>query len=626
MYKDRLFDLIRKEDVVIWIGSGASFNAGFPNSQKLIDVLFESLSETERSKISKSQSLLDFTDEFYRMKMRSRQPLIKILNDVFMNFKPISTEFHDKLAAIPHFKTVVTTNYDTLLEDAYKSNGQLLFLPKHIPYIAKDKVNIFKVHGDLTEPDSIIITKTDYNNFFKSNSESDPFWSLIKERLATKTVLFIGYSIEDSNVSVMLDKITEALGDNRKECFFIAPDLPDHRIADLTMRKIYYINTTPECFVAELNQNICDNIFEDFDKGNVSTDTFGKVLFNNNLAPSLKSEKNAFKLDSLSSLNDKIQGKFTFKVKNDNPEFLKELDDFICGNNLDDIEIGTDRLVDFDLTIEGLKLPKKGEFFKLEFRRQPIQNAIIDLRFEDGFEFNDLSVEVFSAPNSVKIVPEFRNASSVIIVDLSTLPEAKFKLNFMHNDLCRNIKEEIEFYRFLKNVGVGNELTVYSNNKKLFTKSFPMLESLDREASSFLDYFQKLQIIEKYYSQRFVNICFREIDSNSYALVEMIARLIKSGYIETVWDEELVIDMEEISDSFVDQLEKFNSTNIPISSIQKVPEIVNIHGCEIQLGFKKTEFIEPYVTNMKEILENQVLQIKIKGKSNKLRVSYLKDL
>jgi len=626
MYKDRLFDLIRKEDVVIWIGSGASFYAGFPNSQELISILFESLSETERSKINKSQSLLDFADEFYRMKMRTKQPLIEILNNVFRNVKPVSTEFHDKLAAIPHFKTIVTTNYDTLIEDAYNSNGQLLFLPKHIPYISKDKVNIFKVHGDLTEPDSVIITKTDYNNFFKSNSESDPFWSVIKERLATKTVLFIGYSIEDSNVSVMLEKITEALGDNRKECFFIAPDLPSHKIADLAMRKICYIDTTPACFVTELNQNICDNIFEDFDKGNVSTDTFRQFLFNNNLAPRLKSEKGAFALDSLSSLGDKIQGQFILKIKNNAPELLKELDDFICGKKMDDIEIGTDKLVDFDLSIEGLKLPKKGKLFKLEFRRQPMHNMIVDLRFEDGFEFNDIPIKIFGALDSIKIVPEFKNVSLGIMVDLATLPDIKFKLKYTHNDLCRNVKEEIEFYKLLENIGKGKELTIYANDQKLLTKSFPLSEALERESIFFLDYFQKLQMIEKYYTHRFTNIAIKEIDSNSFALVDMMTRFIKDGYLDTIWSEEVVVDMEEISDSFIEQLKELNSTNIPFCITHKVEEIVNIHGCEIKLGFKKVEFIEPYVTNMKEIIENNVLKIKMKGKSNKMRISYLMNI
>ena len=38
----------------------------------------------------------------------------------------------------------------------------VIFSDNHTPYIDAKKVNLFKIHGDLSNPDSIIITESDY--------------------------------------------------------------------------------------------------------------------------------------------------------------------------------------------------------------------------------------------------------------------------------------------------------------------------------------------------------------------------------------------------------------------------------------------------------------------------------
>ena len=222
MHKDSLFELIRKEEVIIWAGSGLSLYAGFPSGKDLGSILVENLTKTEKLNINVNLPLPDLAEEFYRLKGNNKNTLIRILIDTFKNKQPKSTEYHEKLSIIPHFKTIITTNYDTLIEDAFKQKGQVIISSKQIAYLEKEKTQIFKVHGDLSEPDSIIITKSDYNNFFKDNSENDVYWTVIKERLSTKNVLFLGYNLEDPNVSVIFDRITDALGSNRKECFLVS--------------------------------------------------------------------------------------------------------------------------------------------------------------------------------------------------------------------------------------------------------------------------------------------------------------------------------------------------------------------------------------------------------------------
>lgn len=213
---ENLFGLIRSEEVVIWAGAGLSISAGYPSGKELCEILLHNLPKSEKELINNNLLLPDLAEEIYRIKGNNRNSIIRILKKTYLDIKPKTTECHDKIALIPHFKTILTTNYDKLLEDSFGDKAQLILSNNHIPYFEKNKTEIFKVHGDLTLPESIIITKSDYNNFFTLNKEDDIYWTVIKERLSTKSVLFIGYNLEDPNISVIFEKIFNTLGSHRK--------------------------------------------------------------------------------------------------------------------------------------------------------------------------------------------------------------------------------------------------------------------------------------------------------------------------------------------------------------------------------------------------------------------------
>lgn len=252
MYKENLFELIRKEEVIIWAGAGMSLYAGYPSAKRLAEILIENLTSKEKERIDINIPLPELAEEFYRLKGNNKNSLLQILNETFQK-KAESTDTHDRLAIIPHFSTIITTNYDSLFEDSYGQKAQKIYKTTQIPYINNKKTQIFKIHGDLSEPESIILTKSDYNKFFKDNEDNGTFWSVIRERLATKAVLFLGYNLEDPNVSVIFDRITDSLGENRKECFLVAPKLPQHKANNLIKKGIHYIDSTAEEIISETN-------------------------------------------------------------------------------------------------------------------------------------------------------------------------------------------------------------------------------------------------------------------------------------------------------------------------------------------------------------------------------------
>lgn len=123
-------------------------------------------------------------------------------------------------------KAIITTNYDTLLEDIIFENrchrriGQESFSDCYLEdYDLSDsesKIDLYKIHGCVTRPDSIIITKEDYDNFFQ---KSKYLYSKILTLFWEYPVVFIGYSISDRNIRDILTVMIEIMTEEQKENF-----------------------------------------------------------------------------------------------------------------------------------------------------------------------------------------------------------------------------------------------------------------------------------------------------------------------------------------------------------------------------------------------------------------------
>lgn len=624
MYKENVFQLIRKEEVIIWVGAGMSMYAGYPSGVKLADILYQSLTEPEKSGVNPNLPLPNLAEEIYRIKGNKKNALIRNLKDAILNHKPASIEYHQKLAGIPHIKTIVTTNYDTLFERAYGDNAQVVIAPNQIPYLDKNKVQIFKAHGDLTAPDSVIVTNSDYNRFFKNNTEYDIFWTVIKERLATKSILFLGYNLEDPNVSVLFDKVSDALGSHMKESFLVAPNLPQHKIGNLISQGIQYINSNGEDFVEELLQNIKDNIIEDFDKGFCSADTFRKFLFDNNLMADLKSVSNSFKLAALSGINGNIEGNLDFTVKNDSG-FISELKNFIDGKKFGEFEIPEDKLINTKMISHGLKLLGAKEGIALKLKSLPKIESEFDLLFDGGFELNDIPVKIFGSPYGIQMEGNYRNLKFWLKLDPINTPDGKIDLKFTHKDLYSRTKDEIEIHALLKNIASGQSFTIHHKSGLNFTEAFPIQEELLADATKFLDYFEKLQVIERNYSIRFLDINSRELGKESFELILIILSAINNQSITYHYEGEFVGEIPDISELTLEKIAVLSQMNLSLPVHEPNGTTVKLHGQEISLGFKKIEILDAYITNL-DALRNKTENLgKFRSKTQKIKISYTKE-
>jgi hypothetical protein len=113
------------------------------------------------------------------------------------------------------FRLIVTTNYDRLFEQALYGAGKQpeIRVYNKADSVAdfstedptKDRPQLFKIHGDIGNPASIVITDEDYIEFIMNMNNSrvqtvpDTFTFKFKKR----QTLFVGYSLLDYNLRLL---------------------------------------------------------------------------------------------------------------------------------------------------------------------------------------------------------------------------------------------------------------------------------------------------------------------------------------------------------------------------------------------------------------------------------------
>ena len=91
--------------------------------------------------------------------------------------------------------TIITTNYDHLIEQSAEDNGvflQVISQDIDLPYRKAGK-ELIKMHGDF-EHDNFVLKEDDYLHYHKNFKLIENY---VKSLIGTKTILFIGYSLND---------------------------------------------------------------------------------------------------------------------------------------------------------------------------------------------------------------------------------------------------------------------------------------------------------------------------------------------------------------------------------------------------------------------------------------------
>lgn len=106
-------------------------------------------------------------------------------------------------------RMVITTNYDTFIEEEYNAANtsvQVHIGNQGLFEKTADYGELYKIHGSITDVNTISITKEDYEGNEKRSALID---AKILSNLTESPIIFLGYSLTDRNVRRILNSFVE---------------------------------------------------------------------------------------------------------------------------------------------------------------------------------------------------------------------------------------------------------------------------------------------------------------------------------------------------------------------------------------------------------------------------------
>lgn len=211
-YIYKLVRSIQQGNTILFVGAGISRNLGLPSYGELINQLSEDLGfDSEIYQILGNGDPLTLA-EYYVLKQGSLVPLLeKFQNQWTVPIKEVKASRVHELIAKLNFPIIYTTNYDNGLELAFEEYSPNTHYHKiaDVGDIACSNgcdTQIIKFHGDMetTDESSIVLTESSY--FERLNFDS-PLDIKFRSDILGKSILFLGYSLNDINIRLLLHKL-----------------------------------------------------------------------------------------------------------------------------------------------------------------------------------------------------------------------------------------------------------------------------------------------------------------------------------------------------------------------------------------------------------------------------------
>ncbi|CAI8819600.1 SIR2 family NAD-dependent protein deacylase [Bacillus pseudomycoides] len=291
----QLISKIRKKEVILWAGAGFSIYTNLPTGGQLASKIISELPEQYHEDL-KYKTLPEVAEEFVMLNGGTKRELFRILKED-IDIEPNTLEVHEKLTEIIQIEKIVTTNYDKLFEKAYKNELSVIVNNNQLP-LATKRVKLFKVHGDIDQENTMVITTSDYVDFFTSSNRNAAVWKNIEALMNEKSFLFVGYSLDDINVKTLFETMVKNVGEFRHQSFFVSPNLPHHKQQYLRSKGIAYIDMTAEQLVNAIHDEVISNLIKDCEAGFLDVRETNELLKKKGINPKFEFEDGKLKLKS----------------------------------------------------------------------------------------------------------------------------------------------------------------------------------------------------------------------------------------------------------------------------------------------------------------------------------------
>lgn len=196
--------------LVLFAGAGVSTESSFPMPYSFYDTV-----RAELKLPAKTQ--LPFPELMTRLCAKTNgtrrfRELLKARLDYIDSFPELllsASHFHREVSTLPHLDIIITTNWDTYFE---RFCGAVpLVTDEDFAFWDLPCRKVLKLHGSVSNYGSLIATSTAYKKGRRA-AQRNALGAALRILLATRTVVFVGYSFRDPDFALLYKQLTQCMG------------------------------------------------------------------------------------------------------------------------------------------------------------------------------------------------------------------------------------------------------------------------------------------------------------------------------------------------------------------------------------------------------------------------------
>lgn len=235
-------------NIVLFVGAGASTES----TRVLPQSFYEDVCRELGLDPSTAGAFPDVMSQYVSQPNGRRLLLRKIRDrltylESFSEIRFVATRFHRELSTLYLLNSIVTTNWDEYFE---RECGAIPFIAAaDFAFWDQPGRKVFKIHGSASSYGSVVATREDYDACYERLS-TGLLGSSLKMMLATKTIVYVGFSFRDEDFVRLHDLLSREMAGLRPESYIVTLDREsDERFREHRLNPIY---TDATFFLREL--------------------------------------------------------------------------------------------------------------------------------------------------------------------------------------------------------------------------------------------------------------------------------------------------------------------------------------------------------------------------------------
>ncbi len=191
---------LSREKLVIFVGAGVSKNSGIPTWGQMVQVFAKEIDYPTKGRLA-TEEYIRIPQYYYCLdESENHAAYYSLIKSMIP--KNIQPNLLDKLIVSLRPKHIVTTNFDTLLDQV--AQGYEIVREDRDLLTGMSAHYLLKLHGDISQPEKLVFKEDDYLRYSHTHRLMETF---LKSLLIDHVFLFVGYSLNDYNLKTFVSWI-----------------------------------------------------------------------------------------------------------------------------------------------------------------------------------------------------------------------------------------------------------------------------------------------------------------------------------------------------------------------------------------------------------------------------------